>query len=292
MAAVQTPIGPQREVAHEGSANNASLSSSYSHKTAANASQGGWQRRLLGSVARVLLAIVLLHMVGIVHEDGRTMRGIAVAILVLLLLFGPWLLRLVRSLASERAALIREQERAELAAHLHDSVLQTLALIQKRAGDGHEVAQLARRQERELRRWLFEPRAAQVGGSMKAVLEEAAAEVEELHGVPIETVVVGDMPIDDRVRALAQAAREAMTNAAKFARCGRVDLYAEVDSGNVEVFVRDRGIGFDPASIPADRRGVRDSIIARVERHGGRAVVHIAPGEGTEVELALGAGQP
>jgi signal transduction histidine kinase len=245
----------------------------------------------LGPLLRVIAAFALLHMVGVLHEDGRTLRGIAFLGLVFLILFGPWLVSLVRSLASERAALIREQERAELAAHLHDSVLQTLALIQKRVGDGHEVAQLARRQERELRRWLFEPRSAQVEGSMRAALEEAAAEVEELHGVQIETVVVGDMPIDDRVHALAQAAREAMTNAAKFARCGRVDLYAEVDAGNVEVFVRDRGIGFDPASIPADRRGVRDSIIGRVERHGGRAVVHSAPGEGTEVELAIGTAQ-
>lgn len=252
-----------------------------------------WLSRLrLGLLVRVVAAVMLLHAAGLMHEDGRTVvRGVAIAIFGALLLFGPWLLRLMRNLASERAALIREQERAELSAHLHDSVLQTLALIQKRADDGHEVAQLARRQERELRRWLFEPRATRLVGSMKTVLEEAAAEVEELHGVPIEMVVVGDMPIDDRVRALAQAAREAMTNAAKFAHCGRVDLYAEVDAGAVEVFVRDRGIGFDLAAIPADRHGVRDSIIARVERHGGRAVVHSAPGEGTEVELAIGAVQ-
>ena len=123
---------------------------------------------------------------------------------------------------------------------------------------------------------------------MAGALERAAAEVEELHRVPIEVVTVGDTPLDGELEALVQAAREAMTNAAKFAGSERVDLYAEVEAERVEVFVRDRGIGFDPESIPQDRRGVRDSIIARMERHGGRAAVRSSPGEGTEVELAMG----
>src|SRR6185312_2431502 len=155
----------------------------------------------------------------------------------------------------ERAARIREQERAEVAAHLHDSVLQTLALIQTRSSDSTAVATLARRQERELRRWLFERPGAPAGDSVKTALEMAAGDVEELHGVPVEVVVVGDGVVDARVDALVQAAREAMTNAAKFAGSGQVDLYAEVEPARVEVFVRDRGIGFDPSAVSPDRRG-------------------------------------
>jgi signal transduction histidine kinase len=166
-------------------------------------------------------------------------------------------------------------------------VLQTLALIQKRAGDPREVAGLARQQERELRSWLLERPDAGEGASVAAALERVAAEVEELHRVPIEVVTVGDGPLNGRLEALVQAAREAMTNAAKFASSERVDLYAEVEPDRVEVFVRDRGVGFDPDAIPPDRRGVRDSIIGRMERHNGRAAVHSRPGEGTEIELVM-----
>ncbi len=235
---------------------------------------------------RVAVALVALHAVGILRADRYAVRGLALAIFAFLVVFGPWFVRLGRSLASERSARIREQERAEMAAHLHDSVLQTLALIQNRATDAHEVATLARRQERELRRWLFD-RSPAGGDSIKAVMERVAAEVEELHGIPIEVVVVGDVPVDTRLDALVQAAREAMTNAAKFAGSGRVDLYVEVCEGRVEAFVRDRGVGFDPAAIPQDRRGVRDSILARMQRHGGRGTVHSAPGQGTEVVLVM-----
>jgi signal transduction histidine kinase len=248
-------------------------------------------RRLLGwwpgMLLRAAVALAALHAVGILRADRYAVRGLALAIFAFLIVFGPWFVRLGRSLASERAARIREQERAEMAAHLHDSVLQTLALIQNRAGDAHEVAALARRQERELRGWLFN-RGSAGGERIKAVMERAAAEVEELHGIPIEVVVVGDGQLDTRLEALVQAAREAMTNAAKFAGSGRIDLYAEVGENRVEAFVRDRGVGFDPAAIPQDRRGVRDSIIARMQRHGGRGIVHSAPGQGTEVELVMG----
>jgi signal transduction histidine kinase len=240
----------------------------------------------LGLLFRAAAVVVILHAVGVVQADRHSIRGIALACVALLVVFGPWFLRLGRSLASERAARIREQERAEMAAHLHDSVLQTLALIQKRAGDAHEVAALARRQERELRRWLFDRRQAS-GESIKTAMEQAAAEVEELHGVPVEAIVVGDGPLDERSQALLQAAREAMTNAAKFAGSERIDLFAEVGDGRVEAFVRDRGVGFDPDCIPPDRRGVRHSILARMQRHGGHGVIHSAPGEGTEVELVM-----
>jgi signal transduction histidine kinase len=222
------------------------------------------------------------------NDALRPARDVLLAVVVVLiaatLILAPWWLRLVRGLTAERTERIRSQERAEVAAHLHDSVLQTLALMQKRVDDPREVAALARRQERELRAWLNGRRAA--GDETVALaLETAAAEVEEAHGVPIEVVAVGDAPLDERAEALVAAAREAMVNAAKFA--GPVALYAEVEPERIEVFVRDRGPGFDPAAVPTDRRGVSESIVGRMERNGGRAVVHTAPGEGTEIELVM-----
>jgi signal transduction histidine kinase len=244
-------------------------------------------REALGTVLAVFVAFIVLHQLTRGLRFGAAIGLVAIVAAMLGLLVVPWLVRLVRSLSLERAARIREQERADVAAHLHDSVLQTLALIQKRAGDPREVAGLARRQERELRSWLLERPGSDGRDTIAAALERAAAEVEELHGVPIEVVTVGDGPLDGRLEALVQAAREAMTNAAKFAGSERVDLYAEVAKDSVEVYVRDRGVGFDPQAIPADRRGVRDSIVGRMQRHRGRAEVHSRPGEGTEVELAM-----
>ena len=249
-------------------------------------------RLIIGGLLVAFASAALLHTVGVLHSLGSAVGAVAIVATLLGLGLAPWFMRLGRSLASERAARIREQERAELGAHLHDSVLQTLALIQKRAGDPREVAGLARRQERELRRWLLEGSARGERDSVAGALERAAAEVEELHRVPIEVVTVGDGELTEHLEAIVQAAREAMTNAAKFAGSERVDLYAEVDGDRVEVFVRDRGVGFDPAAIPTDRRGVRDSIIARMERHRGRAAVHSTPGQGTEVELVMGRGSP
>jgi signal transduction histidine kinase len=249
--------------------------------------------RLAAGVLLVAFASAsIVHTVGGLRSLGAAIAAVAFITTMLTLLLAPWAVRVGRSLSLERAARIREQERAELAAHLHDSVLQTLALIQKRAGDPREVAGLARRQERELRHWLLARPRMDARDSVAAALERAAAEVEELHRVPVEVVTVGDAPLTGRLEAMVGAAREAMTNAAKFASSERVDLYAEVEPERVEVFVRDRGVGFDPQAIPGDRRGVRDSIVARMERHQGRAAVHSAPGAGTEVELVmeLGAG--
>jgi signal transduction histidine kinase len=249
--------------------------------------QVGAPRLIAGGLFVAFGAAALLHAVGVQHSIGKAIWAVAIIGLVVGMVVGPWVMRLGSSLSFERAARIREQERAEVAAHLHDSVLQTLALIQKRAGDPREVAGLARRQERELRSWLLKRPGESEHDSVAAALERAAAEVEELHGVPIEVVTVGDAPLSGSLEAVVQAAREAMTNAAKFAGSERVDLYAEVDDNRVEVFVRDRGVGFDPDAIPEDRRGVRDSIIARMERHHGRAAVNSSPGEGTEVELVM-----
>lgn len=242
---------------------------------------------LLGAMLIVGAAIVFLQTTGTLAALREALVGMVVVVVVLGLVFGPWMARQARALAAERAERIRSQERHELAAHLHDSVLQTLALIQRRSGDARTVGALARRQERELRQWLGGAVPATAGASLAAALSAAAQEIEELHGVEVEVVTVGDCPLDDRLRALVGAAREAMANAARFSGAEKLDLYAEVAVTSVQVFVRDRGAGFDPASVPADRRGLRESILGRMERHGGRARVESVPGEGTEVELTM-----
>ena len=206
----------------------------------------------------------------------------------LLLIAGPWLWRLALERDAERAARIRSQERAEVAARVHDSVLQTLALVQRHAQEPRRVAAIARRQERELRGWLYGDRPiGDESASLVAALSAAAADVEELYGVRIELASAGDCPVDDAVGALVLAAREAMTNAAKFAGTDEIDVYVEVDEEAVAVFVRDRGAGFDRAGVPPGRRGLAESIEGRLARAGGRAAVTSAPGAGTEVELRL-----
>jgi signal transduction histidine kinase len=252
-------------------------------------------RRAAAAISRTGIGIALVIAAGFVFLQATGALGAArdvllaliATVVVLGVIFAPWVVRLVRSLTQERAQRIRSQERAEMAAHLHDSVLQTLAMVQRSAGDPNEVAAIARRQERELRAWLAGRPAPGQAARLAAALEAAAADVEERHGVPVEVVVVGDHELDGNHEAIVAAAREAMTNAAKFGGGSTVDVYAESGAGRTQVFVRDRGPGFDPAAVPADRRGVRDSIIGRMQRHGGRARVGSAPGGGTEVELAL-----
>jgi signal transduction histidine kinase len=205
----------------------------------------------------------------------------------LLLIAGPWLWRLAVDRDAERAARIRMEERDEMAARVHDSVLQTLALIQRHAAEPRKVAAYARRQERELRTWLYGDRTGGASGTLVGLLSEAAADVEELHGVRVELASSGDCPADEGVSAVALAAREAMTNSARHSGCDVVDVYAEVGDGGISVFVRDRGIGFDPDAVSRDRRGLADSIRARMQRAGGTATVSSQPGSGSEVELTL-----
>jgi signal transduction histidine kinase len=206
----------------------------------------------------------------------------------LLLIGGPWVWRLAVDRDVERTARIRSEERSDMAARVHDSVLQTLALIQKHAQEPRRVASLARRQERELRGWLYGDQPLEDdSASLLAALEAAAGDVEELHGLRVELASAGDCPVDASVNALVLAAREAMTNAAKFAGVEEIDVYAEVTDDAAGVFVRDRGAGFDREKVPADRRGVVESIEGRMERAGGRATVTTSPGKGTEVELHL-----
>ena len=192
---------------------------------------------------------------------------------------------MANDLSQERRERIRSQERAEVAAHLHDSVLQTLALIQKAAGSPSEVTRLARSQERELRTWLYTSRAGQ--GTLSRALEAVAAEVEEQHRVSVDVVAVGDLVLDEKGAALVAAAREAVVNAAKHSGAATVDVYAEVEPHQATVFVRDRGVGFDPSDVPADRHGLSGSVVGRMERHGGRAFVRSTPGEGTEIRLEM-----
>jgi signal transduction histidine kinase/phage shock protein PspC (stress-responsive transcriptional regulator) len=239
----------------------------------------------LGVALVIAAGIVFLQATGSLSAARNVLLAVLVVAVGLGVIFAPWIARLVRSLSAERSERIRSQERAEMAAHLHDSVLQTLALMQKRADDPREVAALARRQERELRSWLSGRESGASG--LGVALEAAADEIEQAHGVPIEVVAVGEVPLDQSVEALVAATREAMLNAAKFGGGSTVDVYAEATPERVDVFVRDRGPGFDPAAVPADRRGVRESIIGRMERHGGHAVVRAAEGGGTEVELRL-----
>ena len=255
----------------------------------------GEAKRAVAAVSRTGLGIALVIAAGFVFLQATGALGAArdvlfaviAAVVVLGVIFAPWIVRLVRSLTEERAARIRSQERAEVAAHLHDSVLQTLAMVQRRAGEPAEVAALARRQERELRAWLADRPAPGHSARLAGALEAAAADVEEQHGVPVEVVVVGDHDLDAAHDAVVAAAREAMTNAAKFGAGSPVDVYAESSDARTQVFVRDRGPGFDPAAVPADRRGVRESIVGRMRRHGGRARVTSGSGSGTEVELVL-----
>lgn len=252
-------------------------------RTAAGMSHTG-----LGVALVIAAGVVFLQATGALSAARDVLLSVVVAVVVLGVIFAPWIARLVRSLTSERAERIRSQERAEVAAHLHDSVLQTLAMVQRRAGEPQEVAAIARRQERELRAWLAARPAPGQAARLAPALEAGAAEVEERYGVPVEVVVVGDRPLDPAVEALIAAAREAMTNAAKFGAGSTVDVYAESSNGRSSVYVRDRGPGFDPARVPEDRRGVRESIIGRMERHGGRATITSAGGTGTEVKLVLG----
>ena len=246
----------------------------------------------IGVTLVVTAAVVFLQVSGALAAAGDVALVAVVVAIALVVIFALFFVRLLTSLSAERAERIRSQERAEVAAHLHDSVLQTLALVQKRASDPREVAALARRQERELRTWLTGGPARGSGERwLVAALEAAAEEIDEAHGVAVEVVAVGDAPLDRDAEALVAAAREAMLNAAKFGGGSAVAVYAEATEERLDVFVRDRGPGFELADVPGDRRGVRDSIIGRMERHGGRAAINASP-DGTEVELVIDRSEP
>jgi signal transduction histidine kinase len=245
--------------------------------------RGGSIRRG-GSLPVLAIVLMMAGAITVLDHIGASRSFIAPGAVAgaLLLVLGPWFWQL----RSERVERIRLEEREEVAARIHDSVLQTLALIQRHSDDPARVSAVARRQERELRRWLY---GSGVGTAVTLAdgLADAAADVEDLYGVRIELATAGDVPLDESLEPLFLAAREAMTNAAKFSNADEVSVYLEADGDRVAVFVRDRGVGFDRSAVPADRRGVAESIEGRMRRSGGTAAVISGPGAGTEVELTL-----
>ena len=224
----------------------------------------------------------------------RPLGGVVLVIAGIVLCLGPWWLRIARDLGLERQARVRaeerEKERADIAARIHDSVLQTLALIQRRADDPQKIVQLARLQERELRSWLFEGRApneADADATLAFGVRQIQRDVEARYGVPVEAVTVGDCELDENLNALLAAAREATVNAAKWSGASIISLFAEVEPKEVSLVVRDRGQGFDPEAVPEDRKGLAESIHGRMARRGGTATGSTAPGEGTKVLLKM-----
>jgi signal transduction histidine kinase len=250
-----------------------------------------------GLILRLTVAVILLAggiaALDSAHENIalQPLAGVALLISAIVVLLGPWWLRIARDLVVERQARVRAEERADIASRVHDSVLQTLALIQRRADQPQQVIALARAQERELRSWLFDGRppgsiddqAMTLAGGVRLIQQE----VEAQHGVAVEVVLVGDCPLDDDLTAMLAAAREATVNAAKWSGATVISIFAEVEPAEVSVFVRDRGKGFDPETVPADRKGLAESVRARMARRGGNAAIRSAPGEGTEVSLTM-----
>jgi len=249
------------------------------------------------TVIRLVIAGVLLiagvSVLATAHESLALLRplsAVALVVAAIVLFLGPWWLRIARDLVVERQARIRAEERADIAARVHDSVLQTLALIQRRADDPSKVVQLARLQERELRSWLFEGKAPGEDGdatTFAAAVRQIQEDVESRYGVPVEAVTVGDCHLDDNLNALLAAAREATVNAAKWSGASVISLFAEVEPGSIQLVVRDRGQGFDPAEVPPDRKGLAESIHGRMTRRGGSATVTSVKGGGTKVALTM-----
>jgi signal transduction histidine kinase/phage shock protein PspC (stress-responsive transcriptional regulator) len=247
--------------------------------------------RIVGSVLLLIIGLAALVSGRSAHQLAGPLAGLLTVIIAIVIMLGPWWLRIARDLVLERQARARAEERADMAAHLHDSVLQTLALIQRRADQPQQVIQLARAQERELRSWLFDGLAPGSADGQATTLAAGVRliqqEVEAQHEIAVEAVTVGDCELDDNLEALLAAAREATVNAAKWSGASVVALFAEVEPTEVVLFVRDRGRGFDPEAVPGDRKGLAESIHARMERRGGSATVRSAPGEGTEVSLTM-----
>ncbi|MGW0478475.1 ATP-binding protein [Nonomuraea sp. NPDC003214] len=250
-------------------------------------------RTLLGVLLVIVGAIGFLLVEGQFQQARPGLMFTAVVVGGLAVIAAPWLAGLWKELQLERRERIRQEERAEVAAMVHDSVLHTLTLIQRVAHDPREVARLARSQERELRNWLYQP-AQDADATLAAAVRRIAAEEEDAHGVPIEVVCVGDIDLDaqGRLGAMLKAARQAMVNAAKYSESPSISVYAEVEGEETTIFVKDRGKGFELDAVPLDRMGIRESIIGRMERHGGTARVRTEPGEGTEVMLTMKVEKP
>jgi signal transduction histidine kinase len=264
---------------------------------ASTAGGSGRRRLLLRLTTALLLVLGGLAALILGHPDRAVLRplsGIVLVVAGLVVVFAPLWLRVARELVLERQARARAEERAELASHLHDSVLQTLALIQRQADSPQRVVSLARAQERQLRSWLFGESRTQPDAEPASFAEGVRRiqhDVEAQHGVPVEIVVVGDCAVDERVEAMLAAAREATVNAAKWSEADVVSIFSEVDGDSAAIYVRDRGRGFDPDLVPSDRQGLAGSIHDRMRRHRGEVALRTAPGEGTEVSLRMHLGR-
>ena len=244
----------------------------------------GWLRVVLGVVLVALAVTIAVATQTGIEDLPKSLAVGAVALLGVAAVVAPWAFRTRSQLTAARERQLLADARADMAAHLHDSVLQTLALIQRQSDDPKAVAALARKQERELRQWLYGE--TRDDSTLHSAITAAASEIEDERGVPIDVVVVGDdVPVDGSLDAMARAAREAMLNAAKHSGADRVDVYVEGTDHSVEIFIRDRGKGFDPGTIDESRMGIRGSIIDRMTRNGGRAHIRSSPGEGTEIRL-------
>jgi len=243
-------------------------------------------RVAIGSLLIVVAMAVVLANNYSLSAAGPMLVAAAVAIGGVALLAGPWAWNVGRELIEERSQRVRTEARAEMAAHLHDSVLQTLALIQ-RAPESREMVSLARTQERELRAWLYGRVPSLPGTQMRDAVDAMAGKVEREQHVKVEAVVVGDAQLDEHGEALVAALGEATLNAAKHSGATEVSVYVEIEPDAITAYVRDHGTGFDPMAVAPDRRGIADSIIGRMERHGGTATITSRPGAGTEVALRL-----
>jgi len=243
--------------------------------------------RAIGGGLLLIIGVSLLFSgTNVVREAGKLVTGVLIAGIGAAVVFGPWLYRLAKELSAERSDRIRADTRAEVAAHLHDSVLQTLALIQRSPDDPRKMVTLARSQERELRNWLYRTGASE-HSELEAAVLEAAGRVERDHDVPIEVIVVGTAAVDDDVEALIGATREAMVNAAKHSGADVVSVYIEADADSIDAWIADQGRGFDPAARTGNGVGIAGSIVGRMERHGGRATIESNSEDGTEVHLSL-----
>jgi signal transduction histidine kinase len=257
---------------------------------AAKSRKNLWLRILLGSLLILIGLRSLSRIHGVWGHATPQVLGALIVIAGVLILLAPWWLETLSELSGERRARVRIEERANVAAHLHDSVLQTLTLIERAAGDETAVTRLARNQERELRQWLFEPEHEANGTALStyaAALHSIENEIENDYGVKVELVIVGDCAANDAVLALVAAGREASINAARWSGAGALSIYAEVEASSVTLFVRDTGKGFEVDTVPSDRQGIALSIRQRMIKLGGTATIKSTLGTGTEVQLTL-----
>jgi len=243
-------------------------------------------RTVLGVLLLIGGLAVMANSIGPVAQLGAVVLAVALTGVGLLVAFGPWVRRLANDLGEERRERIRQEERGEMAAHLHDSVLQTLALIQ-RTDDPNRMSMLARHQEGELRDWLYGNVPLDGIDLLSTALRAMVSKVESDHQIPVEVVTVGDLPLDDRTRAVLGAANEALVNAAKHSGASRLSVYMEVSEGRVEIYVTDQGKGFLIDQVPDDRKGIEHSIVARADRAGATVNIESEPGEGTEVKISI-----